>query len=151
MALTQVTGSLIANTTIDTPNLTAAAQYMGFKNRIINGAMVIDQRNAGASITPTDLQYSIDRWKASLNVSSKFSLQQSSTAPAGFVNSLLATSLSSYSVGSGEVTGVQQIVEGLNVSDLAWGTSSAATVTMQDADGNTMTSDAAITYVTSLP
>jgi hypothetical protein len=102
----------------------------GFKNRIINGAMMIDQRNAGASITPTDGQYSVDRWKASLNVSSKFSLQQSTTAPAGFINSLLATSLSSYSVGAGEVTGVQQVVEGLNVADLGWGTASAATVTL---------------------
>ena len=103
--------------------------YSG-RNRIINGAMVIDQRNAGASVTPTDGQYSVDRWKTSLNVASKFSLQQSTTAPAGFINSLLATSLSSYSIGAGEVTGVQQLVEGLNVADLAWGTASAATVTL---------------------
>jgi len=103
--------------------------YSG-RNRIINGAMVIDQRNAGASVTPTDGQYSVDRWKTSLNVASKFSLQQSTTAPAGFINSLLATSLSSYSIGAGEVTGVQQLFEGLNVADLAWGTASAATVTL---------------------
>jgi hypothetical protein len=114
--------------TIGTSSISALGY--GFKNRILNGGMVIDQRNAGASITPTDGQYSVDRWKASLNVSSKFSLQQSSTAPAGFINSLLATSLSSYSVGSGEVTGVQQVVEGLNVADLGWGTASAATVTL---------------------
>ena len=39
--------------------------YTGFKNRIINGAMVIDQRNAGASVTPTaDSTYTLDRWKA---------------------------------------------------------------------------------------
>lgn len=39
--------------------------YYGFKNRIINGAMVIDQRNAGASQTFTAaaaLAYSVDRW-----------------------------------------------------------------------------------------
>ena len=34
----------------------------GFKNRIINGAMVIDQRNAGASVTPADSAYTLDRW-----------------------------------------------------------------------------------------
>jgi len=101
-----------------------------FRNRIINGDMRIDQRNAGGSITPTDAQYSVDRWKSSLNVASKFSLQQSSTAPSGFSNSLLATSLSSYSVGAGEVTGVQQLIEGLNVADLAWGTASAKSVTL---------------------
>ncbi len=120
----------MALTVVDQGLLSSTAQYTGFKNRIINGAMMIDQRNAGASITPTDGQYSVDRWKASLNVSSKFSLQQSTTAPAGFINSLLATSLSSYSVGAGEVTGVQQVVEGLNVADLGWGTASAATVTL---------------------
>jgi hypothetical protein len=38
MALTQVDQGLLSST----------AQYTGFKNRIINGAMVIDQRNAGA-------------------------------------------------------------------------------------------------------
>jgi hypothetical protein len=40
-------------------------QYTGFKSRIINGAMVIDQRNAAASQTFTAaaaLAYSVDRW-----------------------------------------------------------------------------------------
>ena len=32
---------------------TQAVGFYGFKNRIINGGMVIDQRNAGASVTPT--------------------------------------------------------------------------------------------------
>jgi hypothetical protein len=36
--------------------------YYGFKNRIINGAMVIDQRNAGASFTTGSSAYGIDRW-----------------------------------------------------------------------------------------
>ena len=29
-------------------------QTLGMKNRIINPGMVIDQRNAGASVTPAD-------------------------------------------------------------------------------------------------
>jgi hypothetical protein len=100
------------------------------RNRIINGDMRIDQRNAGASITPTDLQFATDRWRASLNVSSKFSLQQSSTAPTGFTNSLLATSLSAYSVASSDVTGIVQPIEGFNVSDFGWGAAGALTVTV---------------------
>jgi len=39
--------------------------YYGFKNRIINGAMTTDQRNAGASQTFTAggaLAYAVDRW-----------------------------------------------------------------------------------------
>ena len=34
-----------------------------FKNRLINSAMVIDQRNAGASVTNTaSVTYALDRW-----------------------------------------------------------------------------------------
>ena len=76
--------------------------YYGFKNRIINGAMVIDQRNAGASVTPASAGYTLDRWTAELSQASKFSVQQSSTAPAGFSNSLLVTSTSAYSVLTGD-------------------------------------------------
>jgi len=48
--------------------------YNGFKNRIINGAMVIDQRNAGASLTPTNGAYSLDRWQLNLAQASKFTV-----------------------------------------------------------------------------
>jgi len=105
--------------------------YYGFKNRIINGAMVIDQRNAGASVTPTtDNTYTLDRWTAKLSQSSKYSVQQSSTAPTGFKNSLLITSLSSYTVGAGEAFLVKQVIEGFNVADLGWGAAVASTVTL---------------------
>jgi hypothetical protein len=107
--------------------------WSGFKNRIINGAMMIDQRNAGASITPTSGQYSVDRWKGTLTQASKYSLQQNAgsvTPPVGFVNYLGATSLSAYSIVSGDSFSVNQPIEGLNVSDLAWGTANAATVTL---------------------
>ena len=107
-----------------------AATGFGFKNRIINGAMVIDQRNAGASVTPTANQYLVDRWQAALNVASKFSVQQSTTTATGFVNSMLATSLSAYSIGAAELCCLRQNIEGLNVGDLGWGTASAQTVTV---------------------
>jgi len=105
-----------------------------FRNRIINGAMVIDQRNAGAAVTPTtNTQYTVDRWAAALLQASKFSIQQNAgaiTPPTGFVNYLGVTSLSAYSVLTGDTFGVHQRIEGLNCSDLAWGTASAATVTL---------------------
>jgi len=102
----------------------------GFKNRIINGAMVIDQRNAGASVTPANNQYLVDRWQAAANVASKFSVQQSTTTATGFVNSMLATSLSAYSIGAAELCALRQSIEGLNVGDLGWGTANAQTVTV---------------------
>jgi hypothetical protein len=105
----------------------------GFKNRIINGAMVIDQRNAGASITPTNTQYSLDRWSATLTQASKFTIQQNAgsvTPPVGFINYLGITSSSAYTVLTGDAFGISQSIEGLNTADLAWGTASASTVTL---------------------
>jgi hypothetical protein len=111
----------------------------GFKNRIINGAMVIDQRNAGASITPTNTQYSVDRWQGMLNAASKFTLQQTPSATetgyatrvgAGFTNYLACTSSSAYTVGAAETYSIRQNIEGFNFADMAWGTASAKTVTL---------------------
>jgi hypothetical protein len=103
------------------------------KNRIINGAMVIDQRNAGGSVTPSNNQYLVDRWMANLSASSKYSVQQNAgsvTPPAGFRNYLGVTSLSSYSLASGDYHTIRQYIEGYNTSDLMWGTSNAKTVTL---------------------
>ena len=106
----------------------------GFKNRIINGAMVIDQRNAGASVTPTtSAQYNLDRWQVYNTQSSKFSVQQNAgsvTPPAGFSNYLGATSLSAYSITSGDYFTIGQPIEGFNVADLNWGTANAKTITI---------------------
>ena len=110
-----------------------APNTFGFKNRIINGDMRIDQRNAGASVTPTNGQYLVDRWAAALTQASKFTAQQNAasvTPPVGFTNYLGMTSSSAYSVVSSDVFFVKQAIEGLNVSDLAWGTANAATVTL---------------------
>jgi hypothetical protein len=104
--------------------------YYGFKNRIINGAMVIDQRNAGASVTPTDAQYCVDRWRAVASAASKFTVQQSTTAPDGFTNSLLLTSSSAYTPSTSEAFGILQLIEGFNCADLMFGTATAKTVTV---------------------
>jgi hypothetical protein len=108
----------------------AAASPYVLKNRIINGDMRIDQRNAGASVTPTASAYVLDRYRATMSQASKYSVQQSSVAPTGFVNSLLVTSASAYSLSSTDQFTVEQYVEGLNIADLGWGTASAQTVTL---------------------
>ena len=100
------------------------------RNRIINGDMRIDQRNAGASVTPTGSAYTIDRWKAWLNVASKFSVQQTTSAPIGHTNSIGITSLSAYTIGTNEFAAIGQSVEGFNVADLGWGAAGAASVTV---------------------
>ena len=105
----------------------------GSRNRIINGDMRIDQRNAGASVTPTadGVTFSVDRWKARLSQSSKYSAQRnSSIVPSGFTHSLAITSLSAYSVTASDYFAVEHLVEGFNMSDLGWGTASAKSVTV---------------------
>jgi hypothetical protein len=103
---------------------------LSFKNRIINGDMVISQRNGTSSVTPNSSAYTIDRWELSIAVSSKLSVQQSTTAPAGFTNSVLLTSTSAYSPSASDYMSFCQKVEGFNFSDMAWGTANAATVTL---------------------
>jgi len=104
------------------------------KNKIINGACVIDQRNAGASVTITsDGQYTVDRFKCNASQSSKISAQQNAgsvTPPAGFSNYLGITSLSSYSIGSTDYFAINQNIEGYNMADLNWGTANAKTITL---------------------
>lgn len=117
-------------------NLTAyGATGIGFRNRIINGDMRIDQRNAGVSVTPVTgtTSFPVDRWQCTISASSKFSAQQNAgavTPPAGFTKYLGATSLSAYSVGSGDYFALQQNIEGFNVADLGWGAVGAQSVTL---------------------
>ena len=99
----------------------------GFKrNRIINGNMLIDQRNAGASVTPTsDGTYLVDRFKSGNTQASKLTFQQSTTAPTGFSTSLKATVAAVPTIASTDYFFIQQKIEGYNIYDLGLGSSSA--------------------------
>jgi len=119
-------GSITAN---------AVTPSVNMKNRIINGAMVIDQRNAGAQTTPSGSGYfSLDRYGIQNNTGgSRFTSQQNAgsvTPPVGFANYLGLTSTSAYSVASGDACGIYQNIEGFNTADLNWGTANAKTVTL---------------------
>jgi len=118
----------------DASTQTTAATGFGFKNRIINGAMVIDQRNAGASVTATTGNpYTVDRWASISSVSSKFTIQQNAasvTPPTGFTNYLGLTSSSAYTVGAAEQFLIRQAIEGYNLADLDWGKATAKSATL---------------------
>jgi len=109
---------------------------VGYRNRLINGDFRIDQRNAGASVTPTSVgayTYTLDRWAGVISAASKFSVQQNAgsvTTPTGFTNYLGATSLSAYSITSSDYFLLSQKIEGFNTADLGWGTANAKTVTL---------------------
>jgi hypothetical protein len=104
---------------------------VGFHNRIINGDMRIDQRNAGAVVSNgTTDAYCLDRFAFAGTSASKFTARRSTTAPSGFTNSLLITSSSAYTVGASDFFYVMQGIEGFNVSDLAFGSASAQSITI---------------------
>ncbi len=116
-------GSITAN---------AVTPSVNMKNRIINGAMTIDQRNAGASVSGNNV-YTLDRWTTPVSASGKFTVQQNAgsvTPPAGFTNYLGVTSSSAYSVTSSDYFAISQVIEGFNTADLNWGTANAKTVTL---------------------
>ncbi len=118
----------------DGSSQTAAASPFGLKNRIINGDMRIDQRNAGASVNnASSTTYTLDRWNCYGSSATKFSIQQNAgsvTPPTGFTNYLGITSSAATTPGATDEYLFEQRIEGFNVSDLAWGTASAKTVTI---------------------
>ena len=105
---------------------------IGFKNRIINGNMVISQRGTSFAFTNgTTSTYTLDRWRCDDQAGANFTISQSATAPVGFSNSLLVTTSSGNgSISGGQYSIVQQQIEGNNINDLNWGTANAKAVTL---------------------
>jgi hypothetical protein len=127
--ITNATGGNTAQINGMTPT---AQSLQGFRNRIINGNMVIDQRNNGASVTlTTSVLYTVDRWYGIEDTDGGATLQRSTVAPTGFSNSLLYTVTSAdASLGAVQYTLIAQAVEGFNVADLGWGTANAQAITI---------------------
>jgi hypothetical protein len=107
---------------------------VNFRNRIINGDMQIDQRNAGASVTVNTSGnfFSVDRFFGTGQLADGvFTIQRSTTAPTGFINSIIATvTTADASISATQQYLVGQNIEGFNVADLGWGTANAKTVTV---------------------
>jgi hypothetical protein len=125
-------GTINADLMTTSDGVSSSGLY-GFKNRIYNGQMQIDQRNAGASVTANNDVFGVDRFKTVASQSSKLNVQQNAgsiTPPTGFTNYLGYTSSSAYSVLSSDFFFIAHNIEGYNFSDLAWGTANAATVTL---------------------
>ena len=104
-----------------------------FRNKFINGDMRIDQRNAGASITMStgNELFAVDRTMSEQGgaTSNTGTIQQVTDGPAGFNKSLKYTAGSS-SYGANGYVAINQRIEGQNVQDLAFGTSSAQSITL---------------------
>jgi len=124
-------GTINVDKVVDTSGGILAPISSVFRNRIINGAMVIDQRNAGASVALTSAaKFITDRFAVRTVTGSGNTAIQSTTAPTGFINSLLVTVGTGASPAAGENNYILQSIEGFNIADLGWGTASASSVTL---------------------
>jgi hypothetical protein len=116
-----------------TGNISAGNLGM-FRNRIINGDMRIDQRNAGAAVDVSGGIYTLDRWVVSESAATAVVTAQQVNAPAnpyGFVNALVTTVTSAQSViAVQEACKIEHRIEGLNVADFMWGTSYASPISV---------------------
>lgn len=124
-------GTLNVDKIVNSDSITSGGLY-GFKNRIINGAMVIDQRNAGAAVSLNNTSgFSCDRWQARSVGGGVVSMQRSTVVPAGFTNSQsLTVTTADASIASTDDYKVGQFIEGFNVADLGWGAAGAQSVTL---------------------
>ena len=115
------------STTLAGNPTTTGTYVMGssfLRNRIINGDMRIDQRNAGAQITAANLvssAYMVDRWIYLSSQAAKFTAQQNAgavTTAVGFPNYLGMTVASAFSVGASDYSLINQLIEGFNFAEL---------------------------------
>ena len=126
----------LPDATITTDELAAGAALnnapnsVGFRNRIINGDMRIDQRNAGAAVTAS-VAFPVDRFLVSNTTDGAFSAQQDSSAPTGFKYSTKVTvTTADASLTTVQLLAVRQNVEGYNIDDLGFGAAGAKTITL---------------------
>ena len=119
-------GDLGSAAYMDTSAFYGTGNSASFRNRIINGAITISQR--GASPTQTGGgDYSVDRF-FNYYSGNAYTSVQSTTAPAGFINSLLLTITTASASPTYSFFGHK--IEGLNCADLGFGTSNASPVTL---------------------
>jgi len=138
LAVNTITNAAGGNTAQINGMTPTAQSLQGFRNRIINGNMVIDQRNAGAAVTIVRLAnsvYATDRWSVfngGTNNGNVTAERDGVSSPSGngFVNSLKLTNVTGGAANAADNYSVFQPIEGLNIADWAWGTGSAVPVTL---------------------
>jgi len=129
-------GTINADVVSDSNNGVLAPVSSVFRNRIINGQVTIDQRNAGASVSVIagTTKSSVDMFKGDSagGIDGVFSMQQSTTVPTtGYKNSLaLTVTTANTSTSTGRYYRMYNSIEGLNLADCNLGSATAATVTL---------------------
>ena len=116
------------------------AAGMPFRNRIINGAFQIDNRNSFSSVSTSGFGiWACDRWIYNSNSANahSISMQVVSDGPTPITgttgritNSLKFTVNTALTPPAGHWSYVRTVIEGYNVADLACGTSNASTMVL---------------------
>ena len=109
----------------------------GRKNLLMNGEMKVNQRVGSSGLTyfnpVTSSIYTLDRWKV-MNGSSfdtdSAHIHQSTQSPTGFSNSMKWEIGNTETPSANQNCGIEQKIEGQNLQHLAYGTSSAKTMTL---------------------
>lgn len=134
--MSQTTAQLVSGTSAQTPTFgdTTVASInggplAGFRNRIINGDMRIDQRNAGAptAISNATISYVVDRFFAYEDTSAVLSGQQGSSGPDASFKNVSVSVTTANSATTAQAAQLQHRIEGQNVADFLYGTASALT------------------------
>jgi len=136
---TSLESANIATTTSSTQSLNSVNTF-GFKNRIINGGMTINQRGLQTGLGGYSV-YTVDRWllaRENGSQAARFTITNtaltSSDTPLsqdGLSYALQANvTTASGGISAGYSNYIAQRIEGFNVADFAWGTSSAKPVTL---------------------
>ena len=104
---------------------------LGFRNKIINGSVIIDQR--GSATTPVvGTGYSADRWFFEDGCDAVFSTGQSTDVPKGqgFSRSIKSTvTTANTSVTTNEFSVLTYYIEGTDSASFAWGGTGAKAIT----------------------
>ena len=134
------TASTVAATTLavsSTSSFTTSAPSVpgafGFRNRITNGAMRVDQRNAGASQSGSTFSaaYICDKWRFSMSTScAGTTIQQVADAPTGFLYSNKITIGTGAAPLAANINVIQHKLEGAEIQDFNFGTANAVTATI---------------------
>ena len=104
---------------------------LSHRNKVINGGMTISQRGTTFSTTTSSI-YTLDRFQNATGTAFNFdtTTTQDSSTPDGFEKSLKITPDSTQTPTGSHNGTIRHMIEGQDVQDLAFGTSSAKSVTI---------------------
>ena len=107
-------------------------QVFGRRNLFINGEMQVAQRGTSASQTTTGFK-TVDRWEFVINSAGGYTVSRDTDTPSGeglqYSQKIQCTSADS-SLAAGDYVIWRQKIEGINLQQLKYGTSSAEKVTL---------------------